>query len=245
MIPSFFRVRTFDVTDSTNTLAKKAAESGEAEGLVIHAHRQTAGRGRLGRVWESPEGNLYVSVLLRPCCSLQDALFYNFSAAMAVHDTVVDLSPTSLFQLKWPNDVLESGRKISGVLLETAPLEKGVLEWLVVGVGINVASHPTDNILYPAISLASLGVKTTIDQVLESFLKNLDRWIKVLKYDGFNPIRKAWLSDARMGRMMVRTSQGTIEGDFSGLDQTGALILRLADGKEQAIHVGDVLMREE
>ncbi|HAX90684.1 MAG TPA: biotin--[acetyl-CoA-carboxylase] ligase [Rhodospirillaceae bacterium] len=239
MIPTFFRIETLDSTNSTNLVAKEAAESGEHEGLVVHALSQTAGKGRLGRTWESPEGNLYVSVLLRPRCALQQAVYYSFVAAMAVYDTVLAPKPDACIQLKWPNDVLVDGKKISGVLLETSPTQGGLLDWLVIGVGINVAHHP-ENALYPTTSLAALGVSPTVEETLQQFLLSLDHWRKTLLYDGFSPIRKAWLADAKMGEAVVKTPSGDITGDFAGIDESGGLILRLANGQETVIQAGDV-----
>src|SRR5262249_14501963 len=101
-----WRVRWLEGTASTNDDARRAAEAGEAEGLVIAAKRQTAGRGRQGRVWESPEGNLYCSVLLCPKSIPRDAGLYSFVAALAVYDVVAALLPQANIRLKWPNDVL-------------------------------------------------------------------------------------------------------------------------------------------
>ena len=128
----FWRVRELDATSSTNDDVKKAAEAGEAEGLVVVAKRQTAGRGRHGRVWESPEGNLYCSMLLRPADMQATGAFYSFVAALALRDTVAALLPGAAVTLKWPNDVLVGGRKIAGILLEGGP------QWLVIGIGLNV-----------------------------------------------------------------------------------------------------------
>lgn len=240
MIPSFFRIRTLDVTASTNAVAKEAAEAGEAEGLVVHALRQTAGKGRLGRTWESPEGNLYASVLLRPrFMTLQGATLYSFAAALAVHDAVLKACPEASLQLKWPNDVLVEDKKISGILIETAPVVDNLVDWIVVGVGINVASHPA-TARYPTTALAEQGACVTADAILTYFLQSLEQWRQTLYYDGFCPLRKAWLSDAKMGPMVVRAPTGEIQGEFAGIDPKGGLILRLAEGAETVIQTGDV-----
>ncbi len=240
MTPSFFRIQELDVTASTNAVAKQAAEAGEAEGLVVRALRQTAGKGRLGRTWESPEGNLYASVLLRPrSITLQWAALYSFAAALAVHDAVLKACPEASLQLKWPNDVLVEDKKISGILIETAPVVQNLVDWIVVGVGINVASHPQEA-LYPTTSLSEQGASVTVDAILTYFLQSLEQWRQTLYYDGFCPLRKAWLSDAKMGPMVVRTPTGEIQGDFAGIDPKGGLILRLAEGAETVIQTGDI-----
>lgn len=240
MIPPFFRVRCLEEVDSTNLIAKNAAQAGEPEGLVIQALRQSAGKGRRGRTWDSPEGNLYLSVLLRPRCPLPEACFYSFAAALAVYEALAHLRGEEALQFKWPNDVLIDGKKISGILLEAAPVdEKGIVDWLVMGVGINVASHP-DNPTYPATSLAWEGALVPLEDVRQAFLRSLHHWCLTLHHDGFNPVRRAWLADARRGPVRVRLPDGDITGDFGGLDETGSLILRLADGGEKVIQAGDV-----
>lgn len=239
MIPPFFRVRVLDVTSSTNEDVKQAAMAGEPEGLVLKAKRQTAGKGRQGRVWESPEGNLYVSVLLRPQCAAQESGLFSFVTALAVHEAVLKVLPQADVKLKWPNDVLVNGKKIGGILLESSGAEKDRVEWLVIGVGINVSSHP-EGTLYPTTSLAAEGGQVELDDVLEAFLNGLDHWRLTLRHDGFRHVRRSWLAQAQAGAMRVRLSDEEICGQFGGIDEKGRLILRLANGAEQAIEAGDV-----
>lgn len=239
MIPPFFRVKTLDQTASTNEDVKKQAAAGEAEGFVLRAKSQTAGKGRQGRVWDSPEGNLYVSVLLRPSCPARDIGLYSFVTALAAHDALVKLAPGADIKLKWPNDVLFAGKKISGILLESLLDQNGNLDGLVIGAGINVASHPEGG-LYPATSLAAEGVKADVEDVLEAFLNALNHWRLTLQHDGFRPVRRAWQASARGGEMLVRLRDGEKRGQFAGIDDRGRLILRLANGAEQAIETGDV-----
>ena len=124
-----WRIRQLAETSSTNDEAKRAAEAGEDEGLVVWALKQTAGRGRHGRLWESPEGNIYCSVLLRPDCDARHAGHYSFVAALALADTVHEFLPNAAVTLKWPNDVLVDGKKISGILLES-PAAARLIGWL-------------------------------------------------------------------------------------------------------------------
>ncbi len=242
MIPSIFKLRQLPVTASTNDDAKRAAESGEAEGLVVQALHQTAGKGRQGRVWESPEGNLYASVLLRPRCTAQEAGCYAFVAALAVADVVKAVLPKSDVELKWPNDVLVGGKKISGVLLEANPPTDGKIDWLVIGVGLNVSHYPDEG-LFPATSMAAEGVKTGVQEALETLLTRLSHWRGVLQRQGFEPLRTAWLALAKKGPLVARLPQETVEGAFAGLNGQGHLILRLPDGKETAIAAGDVFFK--
>lgn len=242
MIPSFYRVKTLDVTTSTNDDIRKKALDGEEEGLVIKAKYQTDGKGRMGRYWNSPEGNLYTSLLLRPRVSLKEAAFYSFVAALAVLGAIQKIAPRLDVKLKWPNDVLVNNRKISGIMIETSGEKDGRIEWLMIGVGINVFTHPMDT-PFPATSFFDEGIRAEVDDVLEAFLTELEQWRQTLIHDGFSPVRRAWLASARGGEMIVRLPSGERRGFFSGIDEEGRLILRLEDGTEEAIHTGDVFFK--
>ena len=228
-----WHVRVLPETASTNDDVKKAAEQGEAEGLIVQALRQTAGRGRHGRVWESPVGNLYCSALLRPPALDTTAGFYSFVAALALADTVAAHADQAVVTLKWPNDVLANGKKISGILLER------VANALVIGMGLNVAHHPGES-SYPATSLWDLGAHTVLSDVLHRLLDRLANWDAVLRRDGFAPIRTAWLARALTGPLTVKLPTATVDGEFAGLSNQGHLRLRLADGAERSIASGDV-----
>lgn len=228
------RIHQVAVTASTNDDAKAAAEKGEAEGLVVWALKQTSGRGRQGRTWESPEGNLYCSVLLRPEIDLSQIGRYSFVTANAVYDTIRQCLPIADITLKWPNDVLVEGKKIGGILLET------VGDALIIGVGLNVMHHPEEG-LYPSTSLrAAKAQPKPLDEILDMFLLNLEHWQGVMKKDGFEPIREFWLKRAHKGHITVKLPQGIVEGEFAGLGLDGSLRLYLPDGSENSIATGDV-----
>jgi len=228
-----FVIRQMATTVSTNDDALRAAEQGEAEGLVIWAMQQSAGRGRQGRQWHSPEGNLYFSALLRPPTALRNWGLYSFAAALAVGDVVRALLPQARLEFKWPNDVLVNGKKISGILLEVGE------GWLVVGMGVNV-SHIPPNPLYPVTSLALEKIDISLEDLLRQILSALNLWYDRLNTKGFASLRTAWLGAARKGPMQVRLPKGDINGVFSDLDEDGNLRLRLPDGSEQCISTGDV-----
>ncbi|MDD3181384.1 MAG: biotin--[acetyl-CoA-carboxylase] ligase [Alphaproteobacteria bacterium] len=242
MIPPFFTLRCLDSVESTNLIAREAAESGQPEGLVIQAKSQINGKGRLGRTWQSPEGNLYVSVLLRPDCSIQNAGQYSFAAAMAVYDAIAEVHRDTALSLKWPNDVLINDEKVSGILIDVGSADQNRVDWLVVGVGINVGWAPQEDLPYPATSLRAHGADVRLEVVLDAFLCALHHWYLTLKYDGFDPVRRAWLSDVHRGPLSIRFPTCEINGNFAGLDSDGGLILRLADGSEKVIHAGDVFL---
>lgn len=231
-----WKIHKTDVTSSTNDDVKQAALEGMHEGFVVWSLKQSAGRGRHGRVWESPEGNLYCSVLLRPETALSNIGQYSFVAALALRDTVQTYLPTMNVTLKWPNDVLVNGKKISGILLES--IEHG----LIIGMGLNVAIEPTLS-NYLATSLASNGAKDIeLSAILDRLLIALDYWYNTLRNKGFMPIRLAWLECAATGPMTVRLPHATLQGTFKDLDINGNLCLHLADGTERAIASGDVFL---
>ncbi|MDX2027259.1 MAG: biotin--[acetyl-CoA-carboxylase] ligase [Alphaproteobacteria bacterium] len=229
-----YRIRQLAVTSSTNDNARQAAEEGEAEGLVVWALKQTSGRGRHGRMWESPEGNLYCSVLLRPQAGPQSFGQYGFLTALALGDAVRALLPNAAITFKWPNDVLVNGKKISGILLEAGE------GWLVVGMGLNVRHHPQET-LYPATSLSSENaIQQELTVILDQLLECLWHWYGLMQAQGFEPLRAAWLQQAQKGRLSVRMPDGVVEGNFDSIDQQGHLQLILADGTERVIATGDV-----
>ena len=141
-LPVGFNLVELDEVDSTNRYAKKLANSGAMEGTIVLAHQQSAGQGRQGRQWISKRGNLFVSLILRPNCSPLRALQFSFISALAIRDMILPyLYDPNSAKLKWPNDVLISGRKVSGILLESSTPAKGNVDWLVIGIGINLAHH--------------------------------------------------------------------------------------------------------
>jgi len=229
-----YRIKKLAETGSTNDDARQAAEAGDAEGLVVWALKQTAGKGRHGRIWESPEGNLYCSILLRPKEGMDLAGLYSFVAALALYDTVRLCLPVAEITLKWPNDVLVEGEKVAGILIEAGP------DWLVIGIGLNVLHHPESG-LYPSTSLLAVGAHDkALDDILEWLLRNLSHWCGIMQQQGFAPIRAAWLKHAVKGRLSVRLPNEMVVGEFAGLDERGNLRLYLADGSERAIASGDV-----
>ena len=141
-LPSGYRVYAYDEVGSTNDLARRLAEEGEPEGAVVLARAQTAGRGRHGRIWSSPAGNLYVSVLLRPGRGLGETSALSLVSGLALADALAELGADgSRLKLKWPNDVLIDGAKVAGLLLESGGAGS-TAAWVVVGSGVNLVSAP-------------------------------------------------------------------------------------------------------
>lgn len=227
-LPSFFHLERFDEIDSTNEELKRRAARGVAEGTLIWAGAQRAGRGRRGRPWVSVLGNLYMSVLLRPERGAAQAAQLGFAAALAVGEAAAALLPRSaVLGYKWPNDVLVDGRKISGILLESQAAGDGRLDWLIIGIGVNLASFPEAS-EYPATSLVAAGARpVTVAALLEAVAGRLLFWYERWLETGFAPLREAWLARAHgLGHAIrVRLGEGECEGRFAGLDDEGALLL--------------------
>jgi BirA family transcriptional regulator, biotin operon repressor / biotin---[acetyl-CoA-carboxylase] ligase len=239
-LSAFCRLQRFDAIDSTNEEGKRQARAGAPEGTLIWAGAQTAGRGRRGRAWISPAGNLYFSLVLRPGKSAGAAAQLGFAAALAVAEAVAPALPKGVrLGLKWPNDVLLDGRKLSGILLESQASD-GHLDWLVVGIGVNLASFP-EGVDYPTTSLAAAGAAVTVEALLEAVTGRFAAWYERWREGGFPPLREAWLARAEgLGAAIrVRLATGESEGRFAGLDEEGALLLDAADGRRR-VAAGDV-----
>jgi BirA family biotin operon repressor/biotin-[acetyl-CoA-carboxylase] ligase len=240
-----FKLIALDEADSTNTVAKRLCVADATDRTLVWARRQTAGRGRHQRAWISPPGNLYVSLILRPRVDARQATALTFVAAVAVAEAVATLLPAGVaITCKWPNDVLVEGRKIAGILLETATAADGAVEWVIIGIGINVASHPpASETIYPATSLAGGGAAgVTVETLLEVLCPRLEFWLRRWAGEGFAVVRAAWLARAHdLGRPIAITGNRLpVRGIFRGLDGDGALVLD--DGGElRRMTVGDVL----
>jgi BirA family transcriptional regulator, biotin operon repressor / biotin---[acetyl-CoA-carboxylase] ligase len=232
-----FRIEQVAEVDSTNDACRLRALAGEAAGLVIRADCQTSGRGRRGRSWSSPKGNLYASLLLRPERPVSEAAALGFAAVTALGDVAEALLPGGAeVRHKWPNDLLINGRKVSGILLEAQP------GFLVLGIGVNITSHPADT-PYPASDLKAEGAAPIAAQaLLERFLALLAPLHKAWEADGFAALLPAWRRRAAgLGSAIdVRLERETLSGIFKELEPDGALRLALADGTERRIAAGDV-----
>lgn len=242
-LPPEYRLAAFDILGSTNDEAKRLArDEGAGHGTLVWAMRQEAGKGRRGRPWVSPEGNVYASLILRPECAVATAAQLSFAAAGALADALQPLLPEAVCCCKWPNDVLIDDRKVAGILLESETDASGGLEWLVLGIGINVQHFPPDS-EFPATSLCNEGGR--LDQpgsVLVRFIQAFNTWYEVWLKEGFGAIREGWLQTARGvgGPVTVRLEKQTLAGTFADLDSDGALLLDLPSGERRRITAGDV-----
>lgn len=245
MTPSWpvgYGLKQFETIDSTNEEARRLAQAGEAGPIWIRADRQTAGRGRRGRAWQSPTGNLAATLFMRPARAAAESAQLSFVAALAASDAMALFAPDRDIKLKWPNDVLADGRKLAGILLESASTGDAVPSWIAIGIGINLAHYPTDT-EFPATSLAALGAAVpNPGQALTALAASFAKWYDAWNAGGFQSVRDAWLSRAAgLGmRIRARLQNEETSGVFEGIDATGALILRESIDRVRLIAAGDV-----
>lgn len=244
-LPCGFSLSRFDRLDSTNAEALRRAATGAPDSHWVWARAQTAGRGRAGRSWDSPEGNLFASLLLRPACPPKTMPQLAFVAGLAVHDAVAALAGPEVaggLTLKWPNDLLLQERKLAGILLETGAPGRDGANAAVLGTGLNIARHP-GNAPYPATDLAAHGVTITAAQAFEALARASASWLEAWDAGrGFERVRAAWASHALPVGTPIRVNAagGTRQGAYGGLADDGALVLRHPDGAQEHIRAGDV-----
>lgn len=236
-----YRLIVRDEVVSTMEEARRARVQGEPGRLWIVARSQGGGRGRHGRPWTSPPGNLYASLLLTDPCPAPLAPQLGFVAGLAVHDAVSrvlgDAAPR--IALKWPNDLLIGGAKTAGLLLE-GEIRGGALD-VVIGIGVNVASCPSDT-PYPATFLKHHRPEASVEAVLaglsDAWVKRFETWSRP---GGFGPTREAWLERAAfLGEVItLRLAEGPLSGRFAGLDPSGRLELE-TDAGRRLVDAGDL-----
>ena len=239
-LPDGYILHRFDEIDGTNAEALRA---GAEDGHVFLADCQTAGRGRQGREWISPQGNLFATICVAPPNGRNPAQLA-FVAGLAVLDAlseaVSEAAPGADFALKWPNDILASGRKLSGILIEAG--EHGYA----IGIGINIVASPPDSaVRSPATNLKTVSGHSpvpTAGDLLAAICRHFSIWFDRWTADGFEPLRAVWLASAHgMGdTIAASTGSGRIEGRFNGLDADGALVVEDSGGDLRIITAGDV-----
>jgi BirA family biotin operon repressor/biotin-[acetyl-CoA-carboxylase] ligase len=237
VLPDGWTLVALDTVGSTNDEAAHLADAGAPEGTVVWSREQTGGRGRRGRHWASPVGNLYTSTILRPDCPAQRAAELGFAAALAVADIV----PAGReVRVKWPNDVLVGGGKIAGILLESAIGQTGQVQHVVAGIGVNVGFAPQlPEMRYPGSALGG-SVEAALEKLTAALAARLAEW----RREGFETVRAAWLAKAGPlgAEVDVKLGEGLVRGRFAGLDREGALLLDTATGPRKIVS-GELLGR--
>lgn len=237
-------IHIFQEIDSTNIKGMELSNKGSPEGTIILAETQTMGKGRLGRSWISPEGNIYLSVILRPNISPSRATLITLMAAVASASALKKALNISA-SIKWPNDIIINGKKVGGILTEmNSEMER--INYIVLGIGINVNMNPS--ILPPDIRVAATTLKEIIGrdlmriEILSALLKELEVWYKIFLGSGSGPVLDEWrkLSPGLGKRIKVTSLNRIIEGIAEGIDDYGRLLVRLDGGQVEKISSGDV-----
>jgi BirA family transcriptional regulator, biotin operon repressor / biotin---[acetyl-CoA-carboxylase] ligase len=239
-LPADARIERLDTVDSTNAEALRRARAGECGPLWIVARHQSAGRGRRGRPWISPPGNLHATLLLTDPAPAAVAPQLGFVAGLALHDAAATAAPAlaARLALKWPNDMLCAARKIAGILIEG----EGTPVAIAVGLGVNCRHHP-DATEFPATDFAAagadVGAEALADLIMAAMPARLAQWDRGA---GFAAIRAAWLYRAHgLGQpIRVRLAERETTGVFETIDEAGRLMLRIGHGGLEAIAAGEV-----
>ena len=237
-----YHLTAHDTLASTNAEALTLAHRGERGPLWIVARRQTAGRGRRGNAWVSPPGNLYATLLLTDPAPPECAPELSFVTALALHDAILRRAPAlrQVLALKWPNDILCSGAKFAGILIEGERAADALA--VAIGIGVNCQNHPAQT-AYPVTDLKAAGASVSAEDLFATLsatmLRRLGQWRRGA---GFGDVRADWIARGAGigGDMRVKLPDREIFGCGEGLDERGRLLLRLPDGSAQAIAAGEV-----
>jgi len=242
VLPNGYALSHLAEVDSTNEEARRLAGSLEKVPTWILADMQTAGRGRRGRAWASPSGNLMTTLYLPNSYSAVKAGQLAFVAGLALESTVRHfVGEAAKVSVKWPNDVLIAGKKASGILLESA-VQDSVLGWLAIGMGLNLVHHPEDT-PYPATDLSRyVAAPPSNIEVLEILANAFDTVFRQWEMGGFETLLNGWRLVAHgIGEPIVaRLENAEIRGIFMDIDEKGALLLKDESGVTHTIDAGDV-----
>ena len=228
-----------DKVESTNDEARRFCDQPQRF-TVVRALRQTAGRGRRGRIWQSMSGNLFFSMALE--FDVRHVGHLVVLSALSMWHSIKELMPQAEVWCKWPNDILLHQAKVCGILLE-----KGEGNYMIVGVGVNIADAPKDSVLvYPTTSLLNEGCTILPDDFLQLYLKNFNAYLRILQTDGFEPLRQMWLDHAHgVGKeIIIKQEQAEQRGVFTGIDEEANLLLQQGTATKK-IYAGDVFYIEE
>lgn len=239
------KILAFGDIRSTNEYAKRLARSGEPEGCLVIAEHQTRGKGRLNRFWYSPGGQgLWFSIILRPDIEIKKSSLFALLAAVSVSQAIETVT-TLKTELKWPNDILVHGKKMCGILIES-DLTREKLDFLVMGIGINVSQKKKDFDHNLRNRATSLFIETKYSpnriKLLIAVLHSLESYYEKLKSGQVAEILDSWLLKCRHREKPIIIHQGhyECEGIFEGVDEYGRMVLRTSDGNTQIVASGEV-----
>jgi len=239
----------FNELDSTNSHARRLAEEGAPEGVVVIAEQQSHGRGRLGRHWVSPPyANLYLTVILRPRLPPAEASQITLMAAIALADAVVSVVAERP-AIKWPNDILVNGKKLAGVLTESS-CHSDRIDYVILGIGVNVnfpRAFMPDELRERATSLMEAGGKwVSREAFLRRLIQGLDRCYEILEESGFGALAPRWEDyfGQRGKKVRAEMVDEVVLGRAMGIDHDGALLVKDERGELKRIIAGDVIALE-
>lgn len=235
-------LRLFPELASTNTRAMEMASQGAPEGTAVIAETQSAGKGRLGRKWISPKGNLYVSVVLRPEVPTHKAPLVTLMGAVAAASAIRAGTGLSA-QIKWPNDILIAGKKVSGLLTEMSA-EPDRVKYIVLGIGIDVnmdlCELPAEIRSMSTTLAAETGALVDRTALVQQLLWELDRWYKVFLSNTATIISEWTSLTMTIGKRVAVSGGDHLEGTAEGIDPEGRLVIRRDDGTVRTVAAGDV-----
>ena len=242
-LPINYKLFHFDEIESTMLTLKEMAFQGAEVGTIVCAKKQNQGRGRHGREWISPLGNLYFSYLRKAENKNSNSVFAPvFIVSIALAKAINLISKNKIIpMLKWPNDVLVNNSKLAGILIESF-VDKDNRNLLNIGVGVNVSSHPS-NTIYPATNLKNEGLEITSNELLICFFNCLNMVEDILVNKGLNEIFKIWQEYSyKIGtKMSVKIGNKKITGSYNGIDEKGSLILNI-NNKNIKILTGEIFV---
>jgi BirA family biotin operon repressor/biotin-[acetyl-CoA-carboxylase] ligase len=244
MIDANAPVEVFKEIDSTILEARRRAERGDVNPVWLIAGRQTAGRGRRGRTWSSPDGNLLATLLFTTAQPPAQIALLGFATGVAIAESLEAIVGPGRATVKWPNDVFIDGAKASGIMLDSGP--HGAQTWVALAFGVNLAAAP-EGLDQPTISLRDVLPPDALAPEPLEFLARLrprlEGWANRIEREGFEPLRLAWLARAHGMGQAARVLQGeqTLEGQIVGLSLRGELELDTVDGR-RLIAAGEVLL---
>lgn len=241
--PLVKKILAFNETDSTNKKAKELAQKNEPEGTIIIAKIQKQGRGRFNRIWQSPEGGLYFSIILKPKIKTEKSTLLPLVSALSVCKTIESICDLDV-KIKWPNDVLINGKKICGILLESDS-DRNKINFIILGIGINL-NIDTNSLSkdFNATSLSyEFGINLDFYDFFKKLLMNLDKYYKIFNNHDFNQILFEWKknSDTIGKKIVIKTSNEEIKGKAFDVDENGFLVIQTDSGEYKKITSGDCL----
>jgi BirA family biotin operon repressor/biotin-[acetyl-CoA-carboxylase] ligase len=239
------KIHYYSVTGSTNEDAKKMAQEGAPDGTIVIAEKQQKARGRMGRAWNSPDGGLWFSIILRPNLAPMDAPKLTIMMAVAVAEAIIDTTGIHA-KIKWPNDILTDGKKVCGILMELSA-EMDAINHVIIGVGINVNNDDfPDELKDKGTSLKQIkGEKVSRIKVLSTLLEKLEYYYIKAETEGFHDIFESWRSLCVNldQKVKIAGKNESFEGTALDIDESGALLVKTVSGEVVRVLSGDVSLR--